>query len=117
MGCWEIPERLALIDSDGVHHDAHIVAIDLSGTTWPCCSYPSAKGVTPPCRLASEPPQAGDDMYLYGSPMFRPGMMQRGMAAHDGTAYEYYPESEFLRRAGVCLGLGPAGHLGRALAQ
>jgi len=52
----------------------------------------------PALPLADKLPEPGEEVYLLGTPLFRRGVMVRGMMAQPGTTFEFYLE----RYAEVC---------------
>jgi len=88
----ESPSRTLEVQSPAVGRiDAELVAVDL-GHDLALLRLKPRDGGYPVLTLAEKLPPPGDDVFLFGVPMFRHAVLLRGMAARDDTVFEYYAE-------------------------
>jgi len=69
--------------------EAKLVAVDL-GHDLALLRVEKREGGYPALKLADALPPPGEDVFLFGAPLFRPTLLLRGMVASDRTAFEYY---------------------------
>lgn len=66
----------------------------------------------PHLRLADAAPPVGADLYLYGAPLFRHGVLLPAMLARPDTTYEYLPDQQYYLRVYHLAGPSPVGTSG-----
>lgn len=66
----------------------------------------------PHLRLARATPAAGADLYLYGAPHFRHGVLLNAMLARPDTTYEYLADQQYYLRVHHLAGPSPVGTSG-----
>lgn len=77
---------------------AKLVAVDL-GHDVVLLQVPPRDEPYPVLPLAAELPGPGSDVFLFGSPIYRHGLLQRGMMARRGLTYEF--QSHFVEFAQI----------------
>jgi serine protease Do len=68
---------------------ARLVAVDLAHDL-ALLQLPEREGGYPTLTPTETWPPVGSELYLFGSPLFRVSMLQRGMVSHPRAGYEYY---------------------------
>jgi S1-C subfamily serine protease len=80
--------RVEVLTQCAGRRKAEILAVDL-GADLTLLQIEPREGGYPCLPLAAEPPRAGEEVYLLGTPIFRHAIMLRGMVARDETGFEY----------------------------
>jgi serine protease Do len=82
-------KRIELLSTVAGRQPTEVLAVDL-GHDLALLKVAPRRDSYPGLALASASPEAGDDVYLMGTPVFRHAVMTRGMVARDTVAFEWY---------------------------
>ncbi len=86
-----LERKIEGVTADDERMKLEVLAVDI-GHDVALLKLPDREGPYPALRLADEPPRAGEDVFLFGPPMYRPSMLKKGMVARHETDFEYYGE-------------------------
>ena len=73
--------------------DAEVIAVDM-GHDLALLQIPQRKGGYPFLSLARKSPPPGQELFQFGSPLFRTRVLQHGRVARDSPAFVYYGEAK-----------------------
>jgi len=85
------PHRIELLSPVAGRVSARLVAVDL-GHDLALLQAEPREGGYPVLPLAEKLPPPGDDVFLFGTPIFRHAVLLPGMVANDELVFEYYTD-------------------------
>ncbi len=104
-------ERLEIRSRHLGRHRVAVVAVDV-GHDLALLRLPRRTEAYPHLQLAQRSPQPPADVYLYGSPLYRHGVLLRGTLARSSPTYEYQPQRGHYVRVTHVSGSSPVGTSG-----
>ncbi len=88
--------------------EAKVIAVDL-GADSALLRVKPREGGYPAFPLAKEIPPPGRDVFLFGTPIYRHGVLLRGAVARNDTTFEYYGDRNLYTEIVHLSGQGPHG--------
>ncbi len=103
--------RIEVLTHDRQRLTATVLAMDL-GSDAALLELPARATAYPALPLAGATPRAGADVYLFGAPLYRHGVMLRGTVGRNAPTFEYLPGVRTYVEAIHVAGDGPRGTSG-----